>query len=177
MITLIGAKTKRAIEDLGGTVLFAGDVLRALFSGGLRASAVLEQMVAVGVRSIPTVIVSGLFVGAIMAIQTNLQLRDYGAQGFLGGLSTSVTIRNVGPVLIAFLLSGKVGAYTSAELGTMQVTEQMSAIRCLGADPIRYIILPRMVAVVISSRRRSPKVGESRASTTLRYSRRVEWRT
>jgi len=111
----------------------------------------VNQMYEVGVRSASTTMVAGGFVGAIMAIQINIQLRDFGAQAFLGGLATSVTIRNVGPVLIAFILSGKVGAYTSAELGTMVVTDQISAIRCLGADPMRYLILPRMCAVVLSS--------------------------
>jgi phospholipid/cholesterol/gamma-HCH transport system permease protein len=86
-----------------------------------------------------------------MAIQIHLQLKDFGAQAFLGGLSASVTIRNVGPLLIAFILSGKVGAYTTAELGTMQVTDQISAIRCLGMDPLRYLVAPRFLAVVISS--------------------------
>ena len=86
-----------------------------------------------------------------MAIEINLQLVDFGAQGYLGGLATSVTLRNIGPVLIAFLLSGKVGAFTAAELGTMAVTDQMNAIRCLGMNPLRYIVLPRMIAIVLSS--------------------------
>jgi phospholipid/cholesterol/gamma-HCH transport system permease protein len=86
-----------------------------------------------------------------MAIQINQELRDFGAQAFLGGVTASVTIRNVGPVLIAFILSGKVGAYTSAELATMQVTDQMNAIRCLGADPLRYLVCPRLCAVVATS--------------------------
>jgi len=125
--------------------------MKGLMTKGVRWSQVIDQMYVTGVRSLPTTLMAGLFVGAIMAIQINLQLRDFGAQSFLGGLATSVTIRNVGPVLIAFILSGKVGAYTSAELGTMQVTDQMNAIRCLGTDPIQYLILPRMCAVVLSS--------------------------
>src|SRR4051812_1422395 len=118
---------------------------------GIPRSLLVEQIYLIGVRSFFITVVAGLFVGAIMAIQINLQLRDFGAQAFLGGLSASTTIRDVGPTLIAFLLSGKVGAFTSAELGTMKVTDQVDAIRCLGMDPIRYLILPRMVAVVISS--------------------------
>lgn len=141
----------KKIEELGAIVVFGTDVARAFLRYGVRFSLVVEQMYHVGVRSFSTTVLSGLFVGAIMAIQINLQLKDFGAQTFLGGLSTSVTIRNVGPVLIAFILSGKVGAYTSAELGSMQVTEQMNAIRCLGMDPIRYLILPRLLAVVLSS--------------------------
>ena len=94
---------------------------------------------------------AGFFVGAIMTVQFTMQMKEFGALGFLGGLATSGTIREVGPLLIAFMLSGKVGAYTSAELGTMRVTEQIDAIRCLGANPIQEIIIPRFIGIVISS--------------------------
>jgi phospholipid/cholesterol/gamma-HCH transport system permease protein len=80
-----------------------------------------------------------------------MQVEAYGAMGYLGGLSTSATIRQVGPLLIAFMLSGKVGAFTAAELGTMRVTEQIDAIRCLGANPFQELILPRMIAIILSS--------------------------
>jgi phospholipid/cholesterol/gamma-HCH transport system permease protein len=78
-------------------------------------------------------------------------VRDFGGESFLGGLAASTTLRDVGPVLIGFVLSGKVGAYTSAELATMRVTDQIDALRCLGINPLRQLILPRMIAVVISS--------------------------
>jgi phospholipid/cholesterol/gamma-HCH transport system permease protein len=139
------------LSEMGAILLFGLQALKSFFRFGVRWRAVVDQMYAVGVRSLFTTVTTGLFVGAIMAIQLDLQLKDFGAQMFLGGLSASVTIRNVGPVLIAFILSGKVGAYTSAELGTMQVTDQINAIRCLGADPIRYLVVPRMLAVVVTS--------------------------
>jgi len=139
------------VRDLGGCTLFCWLCVRHFFRYGVRFQQVIDQMYVVGVRSLGITLVSGLFVGAIMAIQLNLMLKDFGATGFMGGLSTSVIIRNVGPVLIAFMLSGKVGAYTAAELGTMKITEQIDAIRCLGANPIQFIILPRMIAVVFSS--------------------------
>ena len=80
-----------------------------------------------------------------MTVQFTMQIQTFGAMGYLGGLASSATVREVGPLLIAFLLSGKVGAFTSAELGTMQVTEQIDAIRCLGANPLQEIILPRYI--------------------------------
>lgn len=147
---MIGAMGQ-LISGVGSTFLFGVLGFSTFARHGVRWRAVIDQMYAVGVRSLTTTITTGLFVGAILAMQLDLQLRDFGAEGFLGGLSASVTIRNVGPVLIAFILSGKVGAYTSAELGTMQVTDQVNAIRCLGADPIRYLVVPRLVAVVITS--------------------------
>jgi len=141
----------RSVSELGAILLFFWRVLQTWRREGIFVTQVIDQIYAVGVRSLSTTLISGIFVGAIMAVQINLQLVGFGAQGFLGGLATSVTIRDVGPVVIAFMLSGKVGAYTSAELGTMRVTEQMDAVRCLGANPLQCIILPRMVAVVISS--------------------------
>lgn len=148
---MVGAWAMAAVEELGAMTLFAGEVLRIGFRKRIPWASVVDQMYEVGVRSLPVTLMAGGFVGGIMAIQINLQLVDFGAQSFLGGLSTSVTIRDVGPVIIAFMLSGRVGAYTSAELGTMRITEQMDAIRCLGANPIEMILWPRMIAVVLSS--------------------------
>ncbi len=139
------------VEECGSIAIFSKHCLANFLKHGVRTLSLIEQIYLVGVRSLSTTLITGAFVGAILAIQINLQLRDFGAQGFLGGLSTSTTIRDLGPVLIAFILSGKVGAFTSAEIATMRVTEQIDAIRCLGADPIEYLIVPRMVAVVLSS--------------------------
>lgn len=147
----IPQSVQRMTLEIGRTSLFAMEVARLLLRHGTPFRGLVLQMYVVGVRSISTTVATGFFVGAIMAIQIHLQLRDFGAQAFLGGLSASVTIRNVGPLLIAFILSGKVGAYTTAELGTMQVTDQISAIRCLGMDPMRYLVAPRFLAVVLSS--------------------------
>lgn len=142
---------RKFVKEIGSMFLFGVNCVSLLLRHGVAIRPLVMEMYEVGVRSIFTTVFSGLFVGAIMAIQIFAQLRDFGAESFLGGLSTSVTIRNVGPVLIAFILSGKVGAYTSAELGTMKVTDQINVIRCLGLNPIRFILLPRLVAVVLSS--------------------------
>jgi phospholipid/cholesterol/gamma-HCH transport system permease protein len=112
---------------------------------------IFEQIWDVTAQSFATTAMAGFFVGAIMSVQFAMQLRDFGALGYLGGLATSGTIRELGPLLIAFMLSGKVGAYTSAELGTMRVTEQIDAIRCLGADPMQEIIVPRFIGIIVSS--------------------------
>jgi phospholipid/cholesterol/gamma-HCH transport system permease protein len=112
---------------------------------------ILEQIWKVTTQSVSTTALAGFFVGAIMSVQFAMQMNEFGAIGFLGGLATSGTVREIGPLLIAFLLSGKIGAFTSAELGTMRVTEQIDAIRCLGANPIQEIIVPRFIAIVVAS--------------------------
>lgn len=147
----IAAPIVSSVEAIGEVVIFGARSFGTIARYGVERGALVDQLYVIGVRSVGTTMVTGFFVGAILSIQIDLQLQDFGAQGYLGGLSASVIIRNVGPVLIAFILSGKVGAYTSAELATMQVTDQMSALRCLGADPIRYLVAPRLMAVVASS--------------------------
>lgn len=139
------------IDEIGRHFLFLKEVLRTLVIKPCRFRDVVDQIWSVTLQSLPTTAMAGFFVGAIMAVQFTLQMRDFGALGYLGGLATSGTLREVGPLLIAFMLSGKVGAFTSAELGTMKVTEQIDAIRCLGADPMQEIILPRFFGIVVSS--------------------------
>lgn len=139
------------IDDIGACVMFVRDVLVTLFLKPASIKNISEQIWKVTVQSLPTTAMAGFFVGAIMTVQFTLQIKAFGALGYLGGLSSSATVREIGPLLIAFLLSGKVGAFTSAELGTMRVTEQIDAIRCLGADPMQEIIVPRFIGIVISS--------------------------
>lgn len=139
------------IDDIGECLMFLRLVIRTAFRSPCSFESISEQVWKVTVQSMPTTAMAGFFVGAIMTVQFTMQIKAFGALGYLGGLSTSATVREVGPLLIAFLLSGKVGAFTSAELGTMRVTEQIDAIRCLGANPIQEIILPRYIGIIISS--------------------------
>ena len=148
---LLYSKILGLIDDLGGSILFLGEVIRTGRKYPVRSHSVFEQIYRVSIQSLPTTALAGFFVGAIMAVQFTLQVKEFGALGYLGGLATSGTFREVGPLLIAFMLSGKVGAFTAAELGTMRVTEQIDAIRCLGANPIQEIILPRFLGIVFSS--------------------------
>jgi phospholipid/cholesterol/gamma-HCH transport system permease protein len=140
------------LHELGGIYLFLKQILKACSCCSKQGRVlIIEQISSVGIRSISTIVFSGFFVGAILVIQFNLMLSKYDATSLLGGLNTSATIREIGPLIISFLLAGKVGAYTAAELGTMRVTEQIDAIRCLGTDPIEYLIVPRFVAIVVCS--------------------------
>lgn len=139
------------LDEIGGSFLFLQKILRTIFLKKLKTHDVFEQIWKVTAESFFTTAMAGFFVGAIMTVQFAMQLKEFAALGYLGGLATSGTFREIGPLLIAFMLSGKVGAFTSAELGTMKVTEQIDAVRCLGADPIQEIIVPRFLAIIISS--------------------------
>ncbi|MGE3757465.1 MAG: MlaE family ABC transporter permease [Pseudobdellovibrionaceae bacterium] len=137
--------------QLGGGIFFLKEILRTLFTKPISREEICTQIWRVTEQSFLTTAMAGFFVGAIMTVQFTLQMREFGALGYLGGLATSGTVREVGPLLIAFMLSGKVGAFTSAELGTMKVTEQIDAIRCLGANPMQEIIVPRFIGIIVSS--------------------------
>ncbi len=144
-----------ALRELGSLALFYGEVLRAALrpdrSGGQRRRLIEQQISEVYSRSFSTVIFAGVFVGAILTLQFSSMLADYDAQSLMGGITASACIREVGPLIISFLLAGKIGAYTAAELGTMRVTEQVDAIECLGTDPLEYLVVPRFISIVAAS--------------------------
>lgn len=140
-----------ALTEAGKILLFQKQLFSTLIHKPISRSEIFLQIWRVTQQSYSTTGMAGFFVGAVMTIQFAMQMKEFDALGYLGGMSTSGTIREVGPLLIAFMLSGKIGAFTSAELGTMRVTEQIDAIRCLGADPIQEIIVPRFLGIVASS--------------------------
>lgn len=139
------------VQSLGVSIQFFLHVLKLSMTSKLETKEYLSQVVMVTTRSLPTTMIAGVFTGAILAIQFYMQIKDFGAESALGGLNTSGTLREVGPILIAFMLAGKVGAYTSAELATMKVSLQTDAIRCMGIDPVKFLVVPRFLAVASSS--------------------------
>jgi len=139
------------LHEFGGAWLFMGKVIRIYRRTHGYRKAIIEQVAEVSTRTMSTVIFAGVFVGAILVLQFDAMLRRFDAQALLGGLNTSATIREVGPLIISFLLAGKIGAYTTAELASMRVTEQIDAVESLGTDPIQYLIIPRFFGIVLSS--------------------------
>lgn len=139
------------ISEVGSALVFFGEAMRTFLSTRDNLKPIIAHMAHVLTRSISSVVFAGIFIGAIIVLQFNQILAAYEAQTFLGGLNTSACIREVGPLIISFMLAGKIGAYTAAELGTMRVTEQIDAIRCLGTHPLQYLVVPRMIAIILSS--------------------------
>ena len=139
------------LHEFGGAWIFLIRILRTTKKTTGHWDAILFQIAEVSTRTMSTVIFAGLFVGAILVLQFDVMLRRFDAQMLLGGLNTSATIREVGPLIISFLLAGKIGAYTTAELANMRVTEQIDAIESLGTNPIQYLIIPRFFAIILSS--------------------------
>ncbi len=110
---------------------------------------ILEQMEKVGVASLPLVFLTSLFTGMVLALQSAYQLQKLSAAIYIGALVALSVTRELGPVLTALVIAGRVGAAITAELGTMRVTEQIDALETLGCDPIRYLVVPRWIALAI----------------------------
>lgn len=133
----------------GGLALLLKDTLVVLFKTKLRWHATVEQMYKIGVTSFPLVFLTALFTGIVLSLQSAYQLRLFGAQQFIADLVALSITRELGPVLTAMVVAGRVGASIAAELGTMKVTEQIDALKALAADPIRYLVVPRFLAAIL----------------------------
>jgi len=110
---------------------------------------ILPQFYEVGTRSVPVVLVTGTFVGFVLAAEAIVQLMAVGLGDQIGVLVNLAVVRELGPVLAGTMLAGRVGGALAAELGTMNVTEQIDALRSMGAEPIRYLVVPRFLACVL----------------------------
>ena len=114
-----------------------------------RLRLLMPQLYQVGTRSIPVVMLVGAFVGAVLGVETYDQFAAIGQEARLGGIIDISVVKQIGPVLAAVMIAGRVGGAVSAELGTMRVTEQLDALRVMGADPVGYLAVPRVLACVI----------------------------
>ena len=123
--------------------------LSALFTRPRFPQEMLLQMDAIGVGSLNIVMLTGLFTGMVLALQTALSLETFGAKNYVGRVVSLSMIRELGPVLTALMVSGRVGSGIAAELGSMMVTDQINAMRAMGSDPIRKLVVPRLVAGVL----------------------------
>lgn len=124
-------------------------VSRALVTRPFYGRDVVEQFDAIGAGSLTVVILTGAFTGAVLALQSGLTLDQFGARSMVGRLVSASMVKELGPVLTALMVTGRVGSGIAAELGSMVVTEQISALRALGTDPIRKLVLPRILAGVL----------------------------
>ena len=137
---------KRAILEVQEYLLLVGRVGRGLVSRPLYARDIIEQLDAIGIGSLTVVILTGTFTGMVLALQSGLTLDQFGGRDVVGRLVSASMVKELGPVLTALMVTGRVGSGIAAELGSMVVTDQISALRALGADPIRKLVVPRVVA-------------------------------
>ena len=148
----VGTRTLAVLEAFGDFFVFVGQTFRWIVAGALKwrnLRLLPPQMYEVGVRSVPVVCVTGAFIGMVMAIESYSTFKAIGQEARLGSVINLSVVKQIGPVLAAVMLAGRVGGALTAELGTMNVTEQLDALRVMGADPIRYLVVPRFIACVL----------------------------
>lgn len=135
-----------AVGDLG---LFATKMMSWLTTRLPRRETLLPNFYQVGVMSLPVVALTGTFIGMVLAVQSYGQFRQLGLETQLGAVINMSLVRELGPVLAATMLAGRVGSAMAAELGTMRVTEQIDALSSMGANPIHYLVVPRFLACLV----------------------------
>ncbi len=152
MIEIVGSKAIAGVNNAGRFGRFAWQTMvTSIRSCSMTRTYPLiwTQMNIIGVRSVPIVMITGAFVGMILAVQAYDQLASMGLEERLGVLINISVVKELGPVLAAVMLAGRVGGALTAELGTMNVTEQIDAVRSMGTDPIQYLVAPRVLACLL----------------------------
>src|SRR5688500_3506727 len=140
----------RSIYELQENTLLAARAFRSLFSRPRYISETITQMDTIGVGSLSIILLTGFFTGGVLTVQTFPTLAFWGQQGQTGRLVAVALVRELGPVLTALMVTGRVGSAIAAELGSMTVSQQIDAMRALGTDPIRKLVGPRLVALLVS---------------------------
>jgi phospholipid/cholesterol/gamma-HCH transport system permease protein len=138
-----------ALEQLGGFSLLIGQTFREALRRRPEGRVVMEQLYQLGVLSVGIATVTALFTGMVLALQTSYSLAAYGAKLFVGDIVSLSLVRELGPVLTSLMVGGRVGAGITAEVGSMKVTEQIDAIRAMAASPVRKLVVPKVLAILI----------------------------
>ena len=147
-IALVGSSFLALSEVCGGIVMVFASIVRAMMPPKFDRDETWLNLYKVGVKSYPIVIMTALFTGAIMVIQSGQYVKQTGATGLLGWGAGYAVLAEIGPVLIGLMFSGRVGANNTAELGTMKVTEQIDALRALAIDPTPHLVVPRFISMM-----------------------------
>jgi phospholipid/cholesterol/gamma-HCH transport system permease protein len=141
---------KAPIQAFQEFVFLAGRAFRNIFRSPHYSDDIFLQMDIIGVGSLPVVIMTGFFTGAVMGLQMSRALAIYGATGQIGQIVSITLVRELGPVLTALMIAGRNGSGIASELGSMKVTEQIDAMRALGTDPIQKLVTPRLIATAVT---------------------------
>ena len=145
MLTIVENWLKAAVLEVQEYARLCGAAVKGTVTRPIYRHDIIEQFDAIGVGSLTVVLLTGLFTGAVLALQSGLTLDQFGARPFVGRLVSATMVKDLGPVLTALMLTGRVGSGIAAELGSMVVTDQINALRALGTDPIRKLVVPRVL--------------------------------
>lgn len=149
MFNFIGLWVLKFLEESGRVIILLYKTVIWIFRPPFDIRNLLKQIEEVGVKSIPVVLITGGFTGMVLALQSYTGFKRFNAEAFVGTVVALSMTRELGPVLSGLMVSGRVGAAMAAELGTMQVTEQIDALYTLATNPIKYLVVPRFLAALI----------------------------
>ncbi|GAB4409526.1 MAG: ABC transporter permease [Thermodesulfovibrionales bacterium] len=142
----LGGLIIRFSEEMGSILLLLCSTIRQMILPPFELRSIFRQMLEIGIRSLPVVLVTAVFTGMVLALQTYTGFKRFGAESLVGSVVALSMTRELGPVLTSLIVAGRAGAAMAAELGTMRVTEQIDALETLATNPIKYLIVPRFVS-------------------------------
>ena len=146
MLDVVDKGLKSAVLEVQEYVRLQITVIRASVSRPFYMRDLIEQLDQIGIGSLTVVVLAGFFTGTVLALQSGFTLDQFGARPFVGRLVSASMVKELGPVLTGLMLAGRIGSGIAAELGSMVVTDQINALRALGTDPIRKLVVPRVLA-------------------------------
>jgi phospholipid/cholesterol/gamma-HCH transport system permease protein len=149
LIERLSVATKEKAHAVQEYFALAGKALRFAFARPFYFQDLVQQMDEIGVKSLGIVLLTGFFTGMVLALQSSVQMAQFGATMYIGRLVAGSMIRELGPVLAGLMVAGRVGSGIAAQLGSMRVTEQIDALNTLGTDPIKKLVTPRVLAALI----------------------------
>ena len=150
MIRRLGAWGIYILRDMGRMFLFLLDALRGIFYPPFRPRLILKQIHFIGARSLAIITLTALFTGMVLGLQGYYTLRQFGSEGLLGSAVALSLIRELGPVLCALMVTARAGSAITAEIGIMAITEQIDALLAMAVNPMRYLVVPRVLAALVA---------------------------
>ncbi len=146
MLERLGTAVLSLVTYLGRLGLFVGQGVGLVFIPPLKVRRIIRQVHFIGVRSLLVIVLTGLFTGAVLALQGYYTLKRFGSEGFLGSAVALSLITELGPVLAALMVTGRAGSALAAEIGIMRITEQIDALEVMALNPMRYLVVPNVLA-------------------------------
>lgn len=137
---------KQALQEIQNYAILSASTLQALVQRPFYARDILQQLEAIGVGSLTIVLLTGVFTGGVLALNAAATLETFGMRAYIGRLVSLSMVRELGPVLTSLMVTGRVGSGMAAELGSMVVTQQIDALRALGTDPVKKLVVPRLIS-------------------------------
>lgn len=148
-LEFIGTKVLYSFRIVGEVLILLWRTMISFREAPRNVPSIVSQMAIIGYDTLPVASVMAFFVGMVLALQTGVELAKYGTQDIIGGIVGLSMVREMGPVMVSFLVAGRAGSAMAAEIGVMKVYEEIDALKTLDIDPVRYLVMPRLIAALI----------------------------